>query len=123
MGDKQDTGMTQAKEIFNSYLALFLEEGEINQLLKKFDVKKNNGIISKALFLENYARILLEITSDNADLGTDIIFHDLKLVVATANNEFKTIVNNCTGEIPARQMTAVMGGSGSGKTSLLNSLN
>lgn len=34
--DKQDTGMTQAKEMFNSYLELFLEEGEINQLLKKF---------------------------------------------------------------------------------------
>lgn len=54
-------------------------------------------------------------------VGLDIAFKDLSLTVKKGDKEMK-VVNSCTGRLRSNTMTAILGGSGAGKTSLLNAL-
>jgi ABC-type multidrug transport system fused ATPase/permease subunit len=53
--------------------------------------------------------------------GLDVAFDNLTLTVTVGNSE-KVVVNQVSGRLRSNTMTAVMGGSGSGKSSLLNAL-
>ena len=53
--------------------------------------------------------------------GLDIFFKDLSLTVKKGDTEMK-VVNSCSGRLRSNTMTAILGGSGAGKTSLLNAL-
>lgn len=54
-------------------------------------------------------------------LGIDMCFENLSLSIKLGKSVVK-VVDNVTGRIRAKSMTAIMGGSGAGKTSLLNAL-
>lgn len=54
--------------------------------------------------------------------GIDITFQNLKLVVKVGRNDFVNVVDDVSGRIQKGTMTALLGGSGAGKTSLLNAL-
>eukprot|EP00668_Euglena_longa_P014892 GGOE01018927.1.p1 GENE.GGOE01018927.1~~GGOE01018927.1.p1 ORF type:complete len:923 (+),score=223.20 GGOE01018927.1:103-2871(+) len=54
-------------------------------------------------------------------LGFEVAFSDLSLYVPIGGSPVPVLCN-VTATVPARSVTAVMGGSGSGKTSLLNAL-
>jgi ABC-type multidrug transport system fused ATPase/permease subunit len=54
-------------------------------------------------------------------VGLDIAFKNLSLTVKKGEKEMK-VVNSCTGRLRSNTMTAILGGSGAGKTSLLNAL-
>lgn len=94
--------------------------------------------IGKDEFVKNYPKLLKEVVTTNAarrdsksgesnsefdeDVPTiDITFEDLSLSVEVAKTKVY-IVDHVTGRLRARTMTALMGGSGAGKTSLLNAL-
>ena len=83
-------------------------------------------------FVEHYAAFLAHVTKANnshsstelvgdASRGVDLAFQDLSLTVHVGGREIK-VVNNVSGRLQAATMTALMGGSGAGKTSLLNAL-
>lgn len=55
------------------------------------------------------------------DPGVDICFKDLSLTIKLGN-KLINVVDHLTGRIQAKTMTALMGGSGAGKSSLLNAL-
>lgn len=99
--------------------------------------------ISRAEFVEHYPELLpqviynpdpmpmsfigssLRLPHGNAEEeqldAIDIAFEDLSLAVRVGDDEIK-VVDNVTGRLEARTMTAILGGSGAGKTSLLNAL-
>lgn len=93
--------------------------------MQKFDT------ISREEFIAWYPALLMEITAQeqeenaarlNENLGgVDIAFENLSLTVTVKDNKVK-IVDKVSGRIRAGTMTALMGGSGAGKTSLLNAL-
>lgn len=51
---------------------------------------------------------------DNQSPGIDICFKNLSLTVKVANEPIN-VVDNVTGRVRAKTMTALMGGSGAGK--------
>lgn len=89
--------------------------------------------ISRDDFVEFYPQLLLDILlvdyeEDDLDaigmndlLGVDICFQDLSLSIRLGRTTVK-VVDEVSGRIRAKTMTAIMGGSGAGKTSLLNAL-
>ncbi|CAB9504093.1 Putative white-brown complex homolog protein 30 [Seminavis robusta] len=94
--------------------------------------------IGRDEFVKNYPKLLKEVVTTNAarrdsksgessgafdeECETiDITFEDLSLSVEIANTKVY-IVDHVTGRLRAKTMTALMGGSGAGKTSLLNAL-
>jgi len=94
--------------------------------------------ISRQEFIKNYPKLLKEVVTTNAarrdsksgeiSNGTeeectsiDIAFENLCLSVQLAKQKVY-IVDHVTGRLRAKTMTALMGGSGAGKTSLLNAL-
>jgi len=58
---------------------------------------------------------------ENDEERMELMFKDLTMTVDTINGE-KTILDSISGSVPPRSLTALMGGSGGGKISLLNSL-
>jgi ABC-type transport system involved in cytochrome bd biosynthesis fused ATPase/permease subunit len=89
-------------------------------------------VVSRADFIEHYPQLLLESTVEkNADgdeeamsaekPGIDICFEDLSLNIKVGDRSI-SVVEKVTGRLRGRTMTALMGGSGAGKTSLLNAL-
>lgn len=66
-------------------------------------------------------QVYTEKEGTDASDGVDICFKDLCLEVTVAQKKIN-VVNNVTGRLQAKTMTALMGGSGAGKTSLLNAL-
>jgi ABC-type multidrug transport system fused ATPase/permease subunit len=89
-------------------------------------------VVSRADFIEHYPQLLLEITvEENAGIdeeasaaekpGVDICFQDLSLNIKVGDRNI-SVVEKVTGRLRGRTMTALMGGSGAGKTSLLNAL-
>jgi ABC-type multidrug transport system fused ATPase/permease subunit len=92
----------------------------------------NCEIISRSVFIHNYPRFLVDVSTDfdesmalsmrpNNNAVVDICFKDLSLAVHVADKSIN-VVDNVTGRVRAKTMTALMGGSGAGKTSLLNAL-
>lgn len=94
--------------------------------------------IGRAEFIENYPKLLKDVVTTNAArrdsksgensaamdeecTTIDITFEDLSLSVELAQKKVY-IVDHVTGRLRAQTMTALMGGSGAGKTSLLNAL-
>jgi ABC-type multidrug transport system ATPase subunit len=83
--------------------------------------------ITREEFIKHYPTFLLQVHSEESDNssnlleGIDICFQNLSLQVTVAKKEIN-VVNEVTGRICAKTMTALMGGSGAGKTSLLNAL-
>lgn len=84
-------------------------------------------IITREDFIRHYPTFLLQLHADengessSTRSGIDICFENLSLQV-TVDKKPVNVVNEVTGRIRAKTMTALMGGSGAGKTSLLNAL-
>lgn len=95
----------------------------ITPFVHKFDT------ISREEWMAWYPSLLMEVTAELTEtdsardigMGVDIAFENLSLTVTVKRNEIK-IVDRVTGRLQAGTMTALMGGSGAGKTSLLNAL-
>lgn len=110
----------------NSDLGLYLTFAQIDQIIKgllKIIPAKDN-LISKALFIENFPKVFFNATQgefEKMSEGVDIAFENLSLHVSVGKKEIP-IVQNVTGRLQQGTMTALMGGSGAGKTSLLNAL-
>ncbi|VEU38252.1 unnamed protein product [Pseudo-nitzschia multistriata] len=92
---------------------------------------KSTMMIGRKLFIEKYPQLLMDIMlkeedgDDHTELidicGVDLCFKDLSLSIKVGKQTVD-VVNNVTGRIRGKTMTALMGGSGAGKTSLLNAL-
>ena len=129
-------------DLFNSECSNYLTEAEINALAKRIRNQKqsrvttttdlSNVIVTKQEFVRYYPKMLEDVTGRGGGLkdfkaksnigdGFDLSFTKLCLTVKVGGKSVNT-VNNLTGRLQAKTMTAVMGGSGSGKTSLLNAL-
>ncbi|CAJ1948621.1 unnamed protein product [Cylindrotheca closterium] len=141
----------QAKEVeegmlYTSVLSNILSDYEIMLLIKKFrqlnsmdeeapssnrHESRRSGVhrrysgITREVFVLHYPTLLMQVYTENDHVdnsnGVDICFKDLCLEVTVAKKEIN-VVNNVTGRLQAKTMTALMGGSGAGKTSLLNAL-
>jgi ABC-type multidrug transport system fused ATPase/permease subunit len=77
-------------------------------------------------FIEHYPQLLLDIMLGDDDeddifaeqsdfLGVDICFKNLSLSINLGKQSVK-VVDGVTGRIQAKSMTAILGGSGAGKT-------
>lgn len=89
--------------------------------------------INREDFVEHYPQLVIDIMLEDHEedeidiagmpdlLGVDICFQDLSLSINLGQKTVK-VVDEVTGRIRAKTMTAIMGGSGAGKTSLLNAL-
>ncbi|KAG7372253.1 ABC transporter [Nitzschia inconspicua] len=89
--------------------------------------------VTREEFVEHYPQLLTDIMLfDEEDddvsemqhevLGIDICFKNLSLSVKLGNKQSAKVVDGVTGRIRAKTMTGILGGSGAGKTSLLNAL-
>jgi ABC-type multidrug transport system fused ATPase/permease subunit len=89
--------------------------------------------VTREVFVEHYPQLLTDIMLvDEEDddvsemqtdfLGVDICFKNLSLTVKIGNKQTAKVVDGVTGRIRAKTMTGILGGSGAGKTSLLNAL-
>jgi ABC-type glutathione transport system ATPase component len=88
-------------------------------------------MIGRELFIKNYPQLLMDImlkghedgdnADDNTDMmesrGVDLCFTDLSLSIKLGKKKVD-VVNKVTGRVRAKTMTALMGGSGAGKTSV-----
>eukprot|EP00532_Pseudo-nitzschia_australis_P020819 CAMPEP_0168291848 /NCGR_PEP_ID=MMETSP0142_2-20121227/6616_1 /TAXON_ID=44445 /ORGANISM="Pseudo-nitzschia australis, Strain 10249 10 AB" /LENGTH=897 /DNA_ID=CAMNT_0008239483 /DNA_START=9 /DNA_END=2702 /DNA_ORIENTATION=+ len=93
--------------------------------------KKSHMMIDRKLFVQNYPQLLMDVMlkedyrDDITELtdfnGVDLCFKDLSLSIKLGKQTVN-VVNKVTGRIRGKTMTALMGGSGAGKTSLLNAL-
>lgn len=106
--------------------------GSLREYTVREDYRRSKTI-TRRVFLDHYARLLAEVTTNPDELlsirpteassspGVDITFMDLSLAV-TVGESSVNVVNHVSGRLKASTMTALMGGSGAGKTSLLNAL-
>ena len=85
--------------------------------------------VSRDIFREYYPGILEDLlanqgkpTESKRRFGIDIAFENLNLVVKVGRNNSVNVVDDVSGRIQKGTMTALLGGSGAGKTSLLNAL-
>lgn len=90
----------------------------------------DDDIVSRENFVAHYPVFLRQITESSGGSscggqegtkGVDICFQDLSLRVKVGKNDIN-VVDRISGRIRAKTMTAIMGGSGAGKTSALNAL-
>ena len=91
---------------------------------RKHAAKQHNAIATKDEFIQLYPEALFYATHDQSSAafdGVDVQFQDLSLHI-NAGGKSTPVVDNVTGRIRKKTMTALMGGSGAGKTSLLNAL-
>eukprot|EP00977_Amphora_coffeiformis_P015413 scaffold4510_cov183-Amphora_coffeaeformis.AAC.98 len=111
---------------------------------RSFSVRKstNKNIISRETFKTHYPTVLQKVVeepiyvpsmrdSEDEELSSirmdkqqsvDLTFDNLCLAVTVGDGKKVNVVNGVSGRCPAGTMTALMGGSGAGKTSLLNAL-
>ena len=100
--------------------------------VRLFAIEDSKRYLQYENFMEHYASYLAQVTKahdshsstalvGDASRGVDLAFQDLSLTVRVGGREIK-VVNNVSGRLQAATMTALMGGSGAGKTSLLNAL-
>jgi len=84
----------------------------------------NRAKVDKGTFIDHYPfafYMATEGADDDIPEGVDITFENLSLNVTVAGHT-TPVVNSVTGRLKKKSMTALMGGSGAGKTSLLNAL-
>ncbi|EJK75686.1 hypothetical protein THAOC_02585 [Thalassiosira oceanica] len=140
--------LIQYAKLYQSSLSSFLSDLQIYGLVTRFKSKQikprrrdsvraklsvgNSAIqdsegISRELFIDFYPAFLSEVIHDELGArkdgidGLDVAFDRLTLTVSVGKLE-KKVVNGVNGRLRPSTMTAVMGGSGSGKSSLLNAL-
>ena len=101
----------------------------IVKLREKDETPYNPDVIkiSEKSFLSIFPELLDEFTADpnqngKTGFGVDITFQDLSLEVDLGKDKKIQILEKLSGRIQAGTMNALMGGSGAGKTSLLNAL-
>jgi len=116
---------------------------EMKSSHSRFSTRRRSSILENSKrdflyfddFMEHYASFLAQITEASrtientsavshgnvTDRGVDLAKKDLSLKVQVRGCEVN-VVNNVSGRLQAATMTALMGGSGAGKTSLLNAL-
>ena len=106
-----------------------LERPISSAFLRKKKMSHIDNGISRDFFCQHYPDILEQVLleeqmqqSPTNTGGMDICFTHLSLEVKVGNNNSHKVVNDVTGRVQRGKMTAVMGGSGAGKTSLLNAL-
>jgi len=132
-----ESGGIQYRQLYSSSLSLFLSDLQILAIINKFKQRyEGKKGISKDEFVECYPIFLGEVVQqDPASLGSlvqstggyqvepglDVTFENLCLTVTVGNKEVN-VVDDVSGRLRSNTMTAVMGGSGSGKSSLLNAL-
>ena len=116
-------------------LTSFLSDMQIYGIVSRFKKKQREeggkvGEISQEEFVELYPRFLGEVMrpdfttslvkSSKSD-GLDVTFRNLCLAVKIGNDHVN-VLDDVTGRFCSHTMVAVMGGTGSGKSSLLNAL-
>ena len=99
-------------------------------------IAQQSGSISRYEFVKLYPQFLSQVCQPDSKFtymsvrgdelapqpeGLDVAFENLSLAVKVGKKEIN-VVNDVTGRLRSNTMTAVMGGSGSGKSSLLNAL-
>jgi len=101
-------------------------------VLGRNSVQRPQGV-TRTAFINNYSETLTEILGSDADPstitvapqvqggGVDIAFENLSLTVKVGKKDVK-VVDTVTGRLRAGTMVSLMGGSGAGKSSLLNAL-
>mmetsp|Transcript_17412 Transcript_17412/g.40037 ORF Transcript_17412/g.40037 Transcript_17412/m.40037 type:complete len:1463 (+) Transcript_17412:134-4522(+) len=110
-----------------------VQSEELNAKNSRIATGSSPRTISRELFTAHYPELLMKIMlSEEEDInddctelmdspGVDLCFKDLCLSVNIGRQKVN-VVNTVTGRIRGKTMTALMGGSGAGKTSLLNAL-
>ena len=123
------------KLYMSSTLTSFLSDMQIYGIVSRFKKKQREeggkvGEISREEFVEHYPRFLGEVMRPDFTTslmkptksdGLDVAFQHLCLTVKVGKNEVN-VVDDVTGRFCSRTMVAVMGGTGSGKSSLLSAL-
>lgn len=116
----------------NLGLAASSRKFSVANLFAPQDGKDAKRIIYRDVFCKYYTEVLARVTQEyipdaNAEdsvakaKGVDLAFENLSLAVSLGDKEVN-VVNEVSGRLAASTMTALMGGSGAGKTSLLNAL-
>jgi ABC-type multidrug transport system ATPase subunit/Ca2+-binding EF-hand superfamily protein len=117
----------------------FLSDAQIKDVISGFRKAKLSASLKKSathsegvtreVFCNHYPGILMKILTDQDNQkqetkknGIDITFQNLKLVVGVGRSNCVHVVDDVSGRVRKGTMTALMGGSGAGKTSLLNAL-
>lgn len=140
-GSNQNVGLSQSFFHRSRKLEIFLDHKQIYLLLDGFRNKREEaGQNSKAKkmpitreeFIEWYPTTLDGAMTDGCkttrrlsvkmSLGIDLTFEDISLEIPLAGGRSFNVVDHVSGRLEAKTMTALMGGSGAGKTSLLNAL-
>jgi len=126
--DLNQDGYIQGVELHTSPINEFLSSAQIQKIIKNFRNKLDGSgyaplCIHKEDFIKYYPTLLNDVAFQEAQKsrGIDIAFEELKLTTKLSEKKIK-IVDSLTGRIQESSMTAIMGGSGAGKTSLLNAL-
>lgn len=143
-------GEIEYTELYNSYLSSFLNDQQIYGIVSRFKRREVRASITSSIiatrgisredFVNFYPQFLSEVSRpdymstritlssmmgldyNKGDMdGLDVAFENLSLTVIVGKEE-KVVVNEVSGRLRSNTMTAVMGGSGSGKSSLLNAL-
>ena len=138
-----EAGTITLNGLYETELMFFLSYPQINDIIKALgkisysneEVEENQDelntlitrsrTIDKATFIEKYPFVLSHIVSGGSakaiPLGVDITFQNLSLHIK-ADGQLTPVVNKVSGRLERKTMTALMGGSGAGKSSLLSAL-
>mmetsp|Transcript_14473 Transcript_14473/g.31813 ORF Transcript_14473/g.31813 Transcript_14473/m.31813 type:complete len:646 (-) Transcript_14473:825-2762(-) len=126
--DDDEDGYIDAMDLHGPIMEDFLNDAEIHNLVRKFRTTSGT-LISKENFLKHYAIFLEEVISDFSQgnflgekRGMNVEFRNLSLAVRVSSDQEIKVVNSVSGSLQEGTMTALLGGSGTGKTSLLNAL-
>lgn len=98
---------------------------EFARKMSRFNKERPESFrVKREAFIQHYPFFLREIELEaqvEGSRGIDIAFQDLSLLVKVGGKSVD-VIDCVTGRIQARTMTALLGASGAGKTSLLNAL-
>mmetsp|Transcript_27613 Transcript_27613/g.55261 ORF Transcript_27613/g.55261 Transcript_27613/m.55261 type:complete len:1005 (-) Transcript_27613:1103-4117(-) len=125
MIDANADGRVSVEELYGPVLEEFLGDNEIYGLVRRLR-NRAGKILSKESFMQHYGRALEEVVRDvpcdgERKRGINVEFIDLSLSVRVSGETVR-VVDRASGKLREGTLTAVMGGSGTGKTSLLNAL-
>lgn len=125
--DLDGNGFVEGAELHCEALDKILTGSQIQAVLKKFMLKQgvhkmDEVVISRDEFVGLFAKFTNDVVREEVErTGIDIAFERLRLTVSVSGKTVD-VVDGITGRLMASSMSALMGGSGAGKTSLLNAL-